>query len=412
MAFMTFNEYKKQQAKQREIDKYKMDNSRYGAMNDAMDNSSYADSMAKAYENALAYKNSTNEDDKRWKLLADQARTNQAYDDNATIERQKELLAIRAKKKKIIQEIDELKKELQQRTKLQAFEDKYKDSPFWKLAKKHYIDTGDMGAIDSFITRENALQEAMANREFTGRENELNRSNTSELNKAQKTEQLEYDLDDAQAKVELAQNKLKSAKALGVPVDKKDAQIAFNSAVKRLNKIRGKLGMGDSEYELEEYDNTNESSGNKERPVQDILLNIPTNFRYNTNDEKKEAMEEIEAHSAFNDTQDKSLRDAYQKIRDTKTQEQINAEKAKVNADRTNKINAYNSALANYSKYFKPMTDVANPEIKNLSATDEELDAAENAITSAFNNLPKDQQDEAKKKHGNGKEYYKRIGSK
>lgn len=298
-----------------------MDNLRYGAMDD-----SYLDSMAEANENS--------QDAQRWKLLADQAMKDNSL--NSTNEgdayRQKELLAIRAKKKKIIREIDELKKELQQRTQLQAFEDKYKDSPFWKLAKKNYIDTGDMGAIESFINRENALEEANINREFNREQNELNRSNTFELNKAQKTEQLEYDLDEAQKNVELAQNKLKSAKALGVPVDKKDAQIAFNSAVKRLNKIREKLGMGDSEYELEEYDDVkssgkNESSDNNERKLQDILDDIPNNFRYKTKAEKENILKEIYEHSAYNDAQDQSLRNAYKKIRDTKTSEEIKANK-------------------------------------------------------------------------------------
>lgn len=300
---------------------YKMDNLRYGAMDD-----SYLDSMAQAHENS--------QDAQRWKLLADKAMKDNSLTstNEGDAYRQKELLAIRAKKKRIIQEIDELKKELQQRTQLQAFEDKYKDSPFWKLAKKNYIDTGDMGAIESFITRENALQEAMVNREFNREQNELNRSNTFELNKAQKAEQLEYDLDDAQEKVELAQNKLKSTKALGVPADIKNDQIAFNSAVKRLNKIREKLGMGDSEYELEEYDNTEssdnpESADNNERTLQDILGSIPKEYRYQTNDEKAQAMKEIEAHSAYK-IQNKDIRDAYIKIRDTKTQEQINASKA------------------------------------------------------------------------------------
>lgn len=301
---------------------YKMDNLRYGAMDD-----SYLDSMAEANDNS--------QDAQRWKLLADQAiKDNSLTSTNEGDEyRQKELLAIRARKKKIIQEIDELKRELEQRTRLQAFEDKYKDSPFWKLAKKHYIDTGDMGAIDSFITRENALQEAMANREFTGRENELNRSNTFELNKAQKTEQLEYDLDEAQKNVELAQNKLKSAKALGVPADKKDAQIAFNYAVKRLNKIREKLDMGDSVYELEEYDNTNEPSGknessdNNERTLKDILDSIPDKYIYKTKKEKDAILKEISEHSAYKN-QDESLRKAYKEIEKTKTQEEKDADNA------------------------------------------------------------------------------------
>jgi len=293
---------------------YKMDNLRYGAMDD-----SYIDSMAEAHDNS--------QDALRWKLLADQAMKDKSL--NSTNEgdayRQKELLAVRARKKKIIQEIDELKKELQQRTQLQAYEDRYKDSPMWKLAKKQYIDTGDLSSIESFVTRENALEEAMKTRDFTSRENELNRQNTLELNKAQKAEQLEYNLDDAQEKVELAQNKLKSAKALGVPADVKNAKIAFNAAVKRLNKIREKMGIGDSEYELEEYDNT-ESSGNNERNRQDILDGIPANYRYKTKAEKDAILKEISEHSAY-ENQDKEMRDAYTKIRDTKTSEEINANK-------------------------------------------------------------------------------------
>lgn len=293
---------------------YKMDNLRYGAMDD-----SYLDSMAEANDNS--------QDAQRWKLLADQAMKDNSLTstNEGDAYRQKELLAIRARKKKIIQEIDELKKELQQRTQLQAFEDKYKDSPFWKLAKKNYIDTGDMGAIESFINRENALQEAKTNREFNREQNELNRSNTFELNKAQKTEQLEYSLDDAQEKVELAENNLKSTKALGVPADVKNAQIAFNAAVKRLNKIREQLGIGDSEYELEEYDNT-KSSAQKERNRQDILDGIPANYRYKTKAEKDAILKEISEHSAY-ENQDKDIRDAYTKIRDTKTSEEINANK-------------------------------------------------------------------------------------
>lgn len=299
---------------------YKMDNLRYGAMDD-----SYLDSMAQA--------NESSQDAKRWKLLADQAMKDNSLTstNEGDAYRQKELLAIRAKKKKIIQEIDELKKELQQRTQLQAYEDRYKDSPMWKLAKKQYIDTGDMGAIESFVTRENALEEAMKTRDFTSRENELNRQNTLELNKAQKAEQLEYNYDEAQEKVELAQNKLKSTKALGIPTDIRDAQIAFNAAVKRLNKIREKMSMGDSEYELEEYDEAkssgkNESSDNNERNRQDILDGIPANYRYNTKAEKDAILKEISEHSAY-ENQDKEMRDSYIKISNTKTSEEINANK-------------------------------------------------------------------------------------
>lgn len=332
MAFMTFEEFKKLQAKNREIEKnklaalqnssiksdaYKMDNLRYGAMDD-----SYIDSMAEAHDNS--------QDAVRWKLLADQAmKDDSLYTTNeGDAYRQKELLAVRARKKKIIQEIDELKKELQQRTQLQAYEDRYKDSPMWKLAKKQYIDTGDLSPIESFVTRENALEESMKTRDFTARENELSRQNTLELNKAQKAEQLEYNLDDAQEKVELAQNKLKSAKALRIPTDIRDAQISFNAAVKRLNKIREKMGMGASEYELEDYEESGKNeSGNL--TVEELLNKIPENSIYATIDSKNAAIEEIKNHPAYTLQKDEKLIKALSNIEKTKTREEIRSQENK-----------------------------------------------------------------------------------
>lgn len=288
---------------------YKMDNLRYGAMDD-----SYIDSMSEAHDNS--------QDAVRWKLLADQAmKDDSMYSTNeGDAYRQKELLAVRARKKKIAQEIDELKKELQQRTQLQAYEDRYKDSPMWKLAKKQYIDTGDMSAIESFVTRENALEESMKARDFTARENELNRQNTLELNKAQKDEQLEYNYDEAQEKVELAQNKLKSAKALNIPTDIRDAQISFNSAVKRLNKIREKMGVGDSEYELESYEDTGKT-GSVNLTVEELINKIPENSIYETIAQKNAAIEEIKNHPAYAQKNEKLI-NALSKIEKTKTREE------------------------------------------------------------------------------------------
>ena len=315
---------------------YKMDNLRYGAMDD-----SYIDSMSEANQNS--------QDAVRWKLLADQAMKDDSL--NSTNEgdayRQKELLAVRARKKKIVQEIAELKKELQQRTQLQAYEDRYKDSPMWKLAKKQYIDTGDMSAIESFVTRENALEEAMKTRDFTARENELSRQNALELNKAQKAEQLEYNLDDAQEKVELAQNKLKSAKALGIPTDIRDAQISFNSAVKRLNKIREKMGMGDSDYELESYEDTGKTDS-VNLTVEELLNKIPENSIYATIDAKNAAIDEIKAHPAYTLQKDEKLINAVSNIEKTKTREE---RKAQENKD----LEAAKKLWANLSKLDKEL---------------------------------------------------------
>jgi len=361
MAFMTFDEYKKLEAKKREIEKYKLAaNQNSSIKSDAYKDDQYdlgklrlakeADDRLLDYNNSMAQaydaSQGANQDAKGWKLLADQAiKDDSMYTTNeGDAYRQKELLAVRARKKKIVQEIDELKKELQQRTQLQAYEDRYKDSPIWKLAKKQYIDTGDLSPIESFVTRENALEESMKTRDFTGRENELNRKNTLDINRAQKTEQYEYNLYDAQEKVELAQNKLKSTKALGIPSNIKDAQISFNSAVKRLNNIREKMGMEDSEYVLEEY----EESGKKEsvgtvRSVKDIIYSLPDKYRYKTKAEKAEIMLEIEAHPAFKD-QDEELLKAYNEIKKTKTREERKADNA-----------AYLEKARNYWKGLKPI---------------------------------------------------------
>ena len=342
MAFMTFDEYKKLEAKKREIEKYKLAaNQNSSIKSDAYKDDQYdlgklrlakeADDRLLDYNNSMAESYNDIQDAQGWKLLADQAMEDKSL--NSTNEgdayRQKELLAVRARKKKIVQEIDELKQELQQRTQLQAYEDRYKDSPMWKLAKKQYIDTGELSPIESFVTRENALEESMKTRDFTARENELNRKNTLELNKAQKDEQLEYNLDDAQEKVELAQNKLKNTKALGIPSDIRDAQISFNAAVKRLNKIREKMGMEDSEYVLEEYEDIyKKEPGDTVRSVKDIIYSLPKNRQFNTKKEKEAAMKEIEAHPAYKN-QDEELLKAYNEIKKTKTRE----ERAKDNSE-------------------------------------------------------------------------------
>lgn len=374
---------------------YKMDNLRYGAMDD-----SYIDSMAEAHDNS--------QDAVRWKLLVDQSMKDDSL--HSTNEgdayRQKELLAVRAKKKKIIQEIDALKKELQQRTQLQAFEDKYKDSPFWRLAKKNYIDTGDMGAIESFITRENALQEAMTNREFTGRENELNRQNTLELNKAQKAEQAEYNYNEAIKELDTAKWIL-NYNMTHDPAEVPEAKANYEASLKKVNDIGKKINKAEIEsIDLNALENYDEWAENHDV---NKLSNI---YSFENKDEKDKSIalaNELKRKASKDDKNYyDSLIERFEKIVPDKI---AVAKKAQVKDDTTQKVNAYNDALANYLKYYVQMSDIADPAInKNgYNADEATLLNVKNNMTRAYNALPESLTDKALKKTPDGKNYYDKI---
>lgn len=371
---------------------YKMDNLRYGAMDD-----SYIDSMAEA--------NANSQDALRWKLLADQAiKDDSLYTTNeGDAYRQKELLAVRARKKKVIQEIDELKKELQQRTQLQAYEDRYKDSPMWKLAKKQYIDTGDMSAIESFVTRENALEEAMKARDFTARENELNRQNTLELNKAQKAEQAKYNYDEAIEKLNTAEWILKYNMTHN-PSEVPDSLAKYKAALSKANDIGKQINEAEIEpmnlSALENYDEWSENHAvNK-------LANINS---FESQDEKDQAIQLANELKRSASRDDKNYYDSLiERLEKIVPKKIATARRAQTESTDNAAINAYNAAYDNYVKYFDAMSDRADPVIQN-NAEDSILENAIKSLTRAYNALPKKYKDEALKKHAKGHEYYDRI---
>lgn len=63
------------------------------------------------------------------------------------------------------QRIKEVEEQLDEARRNAAFESKYKDDPYWKIAKKRYIETGDPAAIENFRAKQDALEEAEKNRQ-------------------------------------------------------------------------------------------------------------------------------------------------------------------------------------------------------------------------------------------------------
>ena len=378
---------------------YKMDNLRYGAMDD-----SYIDSMSEAnVNNQKAY--DANQDEIRWKLLADQAiKDDSMYTTNeGDAYRQKELLAVRARKKKIVQEIDELKKELQQRTQLQAYEDRYKDSPIWKLAKKQYIDTGDMGSIESFVTRENALEEAMKTRDFTGRENELNRKNTLELNKAQKDEQAKYNYDEAIEKLDTAKWILKYNMTHN-PSEVPDSLAKYKASLIKANDLGKKNNEAEIEpMDLSSLDNYDEWSEN--HPV-NKLSNITS---FETQEEKDEAIKLANELKRSASREDKNYYDTLiKRLEKIVPKATAKVKKEKTNTETKDKINAYNTAYANYVKYYKAGSSIEKPvAISADQSIKSQRITAKGAIATAYSNLPKDYQKKAVVDAGEYKYYVK-----
>lgn len=63
------------------------------------------------------------------------------------------------------QRIKEVEEQLDEARRNAAFESKYKDDPYWKIAKKRYIETGDPASIENFRAKQDALEEAEKNRQ-------------------------------------------------------------------------------------------------------------------------------------------------------------------------------------------------------------------------------------------------------
>lgn len=156
------------------------------------------------------------------------------------------------------QRIKEVEEQLDEARRNAAFESKYKDDPYWKIAKKRYIETGDPAAIENFRAKQNALEEAVMNRQI--RDDEL---------QEQKRQQKIYDELDARRDVENAVVDYDAAYASGDKDSIAKAKNALNYAKEHYMQVTGKEYKLPPKYNLEvtEEQQGQDGAGRNEEPA-------------------------------------------------------------------------------------------------------------------------------------------------
>lgn len=139
------------------------------------------------------------------------------------------------------QRIKEVEEQLDEARRNAAFESKYKDDPYWKIAKKRYIETGDPASIENFRAKQNALEEAEKNRQVRNAEIQ-----------EQKRQQTIYDELDARRDVENAVVDYDVAYASGDEVALSKAKNALKYAKEHYMQVTGKEYKLPSKYKLED----------------------------------------------------------------------------------------------------------------------------------------------------------------
>ena len=127
------------------------------------------------------------------------------------------------------QRIKEVEEQLDEARRNAAFESKYKDDPYWKIAKKRYIETGDPAAIENFRAKQDALEEA-----------EKNRQTRDAALQEQKRQQSIYDELQARRDVENATVNYDVAYASGDKVAQDKAQNELDYAREHYMQVTGK----------------------------------------------------------------------------------------------------------------------------------------------------------------------------
>lgn len=139
------------------------------------------------------------------------------------------------------QRIKEVEEQLDEARRNAAFESKYKDDPYWKIAKKRYIETGDPVAIENFRAKQNALEEAA-----------MIRQKRDDALQEQKRQQLIYDELDARRDVENAVVDYDAADASGDKDAIAKAKNALNYAKEHYMQVTGKEYKLPPKYKLKD----------------------------------------------------------------------------------------------------------------------------------------------------------------
>lgn len=151
------------------------------------------------------------------------------------------------------QRIKEVEEQLDEARRNAAFESKYKDDPYWKIAKKRYIETGDPAAIENFRAKQDALEEAEKNRQV--RKAEI---------QEQKRQQAIYDELDARRDVENAVVDYDVAYDSGDEVAQSKAKNALKYATEHYMQVTGKEYKLPSKYKLEDTEPEKGADGTDE----------------------------------------------------------------------------------------------------------------------------------------------------
>ena len=127
------------------------------------------------------------------------------------------------------QRIKEVEEQLDEARRNAAFESKYKDDPYWKIAKKRYIETGDPASIENFRAKQDALEEA-----------EKNRKSREAIDSIQKQKELLYDKAEATKNIRLADTAFKAAIATGDDkIEIPNAQTELEAALEYYKNVTG-----------------------------------------------------------------------------------------------------------------------------------------------------------------------------
>lgn len=148
------------------------------------------------------------------------------------------------------QRIKEVEEQLDEARRNAAFESKYKDDPYWKIAKKRYIETGDPAAIENFRAKQDALEEA-----------EKNRQTRDAALQEQKRQQSIYDELDARRDVQNAVVDYDAASASGDKDAIAKAKNALNYAKEHYMQVTGKEYKLPPKYKLEDTDEAQSQDG-------------------------------------------------------------------------------------------------------------------------------------------------------
>ena len=153
------------------------------------------------------------------------------------------------------QRIKEVEEQLDEARRNAAFESKYKDDPYWKIAKKRYIETGDPAAIENFRAKQDALEEA-----------EKNRQTRDAALQEQKRQQSIYDELQARRDVQNAVVNYDVAYASGDKVAQDKAQNELDYAREHYMQVTGKEYKLPPKYDPKKKEaegNTDESNDEK-----------------------------------------------------------------------------------------------------------------------------------------------------